>query len=48
MTLTPEQLAPECPHDNYEDYGDGMCAEGCCDRYRCKDCGKIFLVEGAD
>lgn len=38
----------ECPHDRYEPYGDGMCYEGCCDRYRCLDCGKIFLDEGAD
>lgn len=37
-----------CPHANLKPYGDGMCYEGCCDRYECVDCGKIITVEGAD
>lgn len=47
-TTKPTTERAECTHENYEDYGDGMCYQGCCDRYICKDCGKIFLVEGAD
>lgn len=38
----------KCLHEHYESYGDGMCYEGCCDRYKCLDCGRIFLEEGAD
>jgi hypothetical protein len=34
-------------HENCEPYGDGMCAEGCCDRCRCKICGRISTVEVA-
>lgn len=26
----------------------GTCAEGCCDKYRCKECGESFLVECPD
>jgi hypothetical protein len=41
-------IRASCSHENYGDYGDGMCYEGCCDRYQCKDCGKIWTEEGAD
>lgn len=37
-----------CSHDNYKDYGDGMCYEGCCNRYICLDCGKIWTEEVGD
>jgi hypothetical protein len=32
-------------HTDYEDAGE--CSEGCCDRYRCRACGKIWNEEVA-
>lgn len=37
----------DCKHENSDDYGDGMCYEGCCNRYQCNDCGKIWTEEVA-
>lgn len=36
-----------CSHTNWESTG-GSCDEGCCDEYKCKDCGLIFYEEAAD
>jgi hypothetical protein len=38
----------DCKHEHYVTEGDGKCSEGCCDKYRCLDCGAIFLVEGTE
>jgi len=35
-----------CPHDHLEDFGDGMCYLGCCDRKQCQDCGMVLLIKG--
>lgn len=35
-----------CEHPNAVDIG--TCYQGCCDKYRCPDCGKTFLVECPD
>lgn len=38
---------PECSHKNSRSTGK-TCFEGCCDYYKCDDCGKEFLVECPD
>lgn len=36
----------DCMHPHAKDIG--SCAEGCCDKYACPDCGRRFLVEVPD
>lgn len=36
-----------CPHINSETTGK-TCRTGCCDEYKCSDCGKTFMVEVPD
>ena len=36
-----------CEHRNTKPTGED-CSNGCCDWYRCEDCGKKFLVECPD
>jgi hypothetical protein len=42
-----EVESAECTHPNAVNTGD-TCFEGCCDRYKCPDCGARFLVECPD
>lgn len=42
-----EVQSNSCNHKNSESTGD-TCSDGCCDEYKCKDCGKVFLVELPD
>jgi hypothetical protein len=44
--ISPAPTKKECPHHNVVDIGE--CAQGCCDKYRCLDCGKIFYIDGGD
>lgn len=37
----------KCPHKNAKSTGE-TCRDGCCDYYKCLDCGKTFLVECPD
>jgi hypothetical protein len=37
----------KCTHPNAKSTGD-TCFEGCCDYYKCPDCGRRFLVECPD
>ncbi len=37
----------DCRHKNAKSTGE-TCSEGCCDYYKCPDCGKEFLVECPD
>ena len=41
------ESADLCSHKNAVMTGK-MCSSGCCSEFRCRDCGKAFLVEGAD
>jgi hypothetical protein len=43
---TPARQPKQCAHENAEDAGE--CSQGCCDRYRCKDCGHTWTEEVAD
>lgn len=36
-----------CRHKNSKPT-DRTCSDGCCDYYKCSDCGKEFLVECPD
>lgn len=36
-----------CRHPHAESTGE-TCAEGCCNEYRCLDCGKTFMLELPD
>ncbi len=50
QTCTPENpMPPMAPgiwqHSNV--ISDGTCYEGCCDRYKCLDCGKTWESEVA-
>ena len=36
-----------CNHKNAASTGE-TCESGCCDEYRCPDCGKTFMVECPD
>jgi hypothetical protein len=38
----------ETPIKDWPDWGDGMCAEGCCDVYKCPNCKRRVVVEVAD
>ncbi len=37
----------KCKHKNSKPTG-GTCSDGCCDYYKCEDCGRTFLVECPD
>lgn len=37
----------KCRHPNAVTTGE-TCSQGCCDEYRCPDCGKKFMVEVPD
>lgn len=37
----------ECTHPRATPTGD-TCFEGCCDKYKCPDCKRVFLVECPD
>ena len=36
----------KCEHNNYEVYG--TCSDGCCDKCKCTDCGKVWMEEMPD
>lgn len=39
----PKNASGQWSHTNY--VSDGGCYEGCCDDYKCKDCGATWRVE---
>lgn len=39
-------MEQRCPHENVESIG--TCSDGCCDKYKCLDCGLVFIEESAD
>lgn len=41
------QSGDPCKHRNGKSTGQS-CSDGCCDYYRCEDCGKTFLLECPD
>lgn len=45
-------ICPKCkeesPSKDWENDGDGMCAEGCCDKLICPKCGRTSLFECGD
>lgn len=48
---TPERPRPRGAAGAWEHRGAedaGTCAQGCCDRYRCVDCGITWMDEGPD
>jgi transposase-like protein len=47
VTADPKDIrCPKC--DSNKRIDKGTCAEGCCDRYTCGDCGYQFVVEWPD